>query len=89
MTAVPCKQVCGNPYNNDPQRGENSSKFAPLLVVETPSHRAAMERLLGMICIERIGMVRPAGCGATLLVNMRDIEPRKEDDGFDGAFLSP
>ena len=30
-----------------------------------------------------------AGCGATLLVNMRDIEPRKEDDGFDGAFLSP
>ena len=25
----------------------------------------------------------------TLLVNMRDIEPRKEDDGFDGAFLSP
>ena len=28
-------------------------------------------------------------CGATLLVNMRDIEPRKEDDGFDGAFLSP
>ena len=53
--------MCGNPYNNDPQRGENSSKFAPLLVVETPSHRAAMERLLGMICIERIGMVRPAG----------------------------
>ena len=29
------------------------------------------------------------GCGATLLVNLRDIEPRKEDDGFDGAFLSP
>ena len=28
-------------------------------------------------------------CGATLLVNMRDIEPRKEDDSFDGAFLSP
>ena len=28
-------------------------------------------------------------CGAILLVNMRDIEPRKEDDGFDGAFLSP
>ena len=28
-------------------------------------------------------------CGATLLVNMRDIEPRKEDYGFDGAFLSP
>ena len=28
-------------------------------------------------------------CGATLLVNMRDIEPRKEDDRFDGAFLSP
>ena len=27
-------------------------------------------------------------CSATLLVNMRDIEPRKEDDGFDGAFLS-
>ena len=27
--------------------------------------------------------------GATFLVNMRDIEPRKEDDGFDGAFLSP
>ena len=43
-----------------------------------------------MICIERIGMDRPSGlCGATLLVNMRDIEPRKEDDGFDGAFLSP
>ena len=30
-----------------------------------------------------------AKCVATLLVNMRDIEPRKEDDGFDGAFLSP
>ena len=29
------------------------------------------------------------GCVATFLVNMRDIEPRKEDDGFDGAFLSP
>ena len=28
-------------------------------------------------------------CGATFLVNMRDIEPRKEDDSFDGAFLSP
>ena len=28
-------------------------------------------------------------CGATLLMNIRDIEPRKEDDGFDGAFLSP
>ena len=28
-------------------------------------------------------------CGATLPVGMRDIEPRKEDDGFDGAFLSP
>ena len=28
-------------------------------------------------------------CVATLLVNMRDIEPRKEDDGFDGAVLSP
>ena len=28
-------------------------------------------------------------CGATLLVNMRDIEPRNEDDGFDCAFLSP
>ena len=28
-------------------------------------------------------------CDATLTVNMRDIEPRKEDDGFDGAFLSP
>ena len=33
--------------------------------------------------------VRLIECGATLLVNMRDIEPRKEDDGFDGAFLSP
>ena len=33
--------------------------------------------------------VRISKCGATLLVNMRDIEPRKEDDGFDGAFLSP
>ena len=28
-------------------------------------------------------------CGATLLVNMGNIEPRKEDDGFDCAFLSP
>ena len=28
-------------------------------------------------------------CVATFLVNMSDIEPRKEDDGFDGAFLSP
>ena len=33
--------------------------------------------------------VRFHRCGATLLVNMRDIEPRKEDDGFDCAFLSP
>ena len=32
---------------------------------------------------------RYRACDATLLVNMRDIEPRKEDDGFDGAFLSP
>ena len=32
---------------------------------------------------------RKFACGATFLVNMRDIEPRKEDDGFDGAFLSP
>ena len=24
-----------------------------------------------------------------IAVNMRDIEPRKEGDGFDGAFLSP
>ena len=36
------------------------------------------------------GYVQPlVFCGATFLVNMRDIEPRKEDDGFDGAFLSP
>ena len=35
------------------------------------------------------GTFWPDVCGATLLVNMRDIEPRKEDDGFDGAFLSP
>ena len=34
-------------------------------------------------------MFTELGCGATLLVNMRDIEPRKEDDSFDGAFLSP
>ena len=46
-------------YNNDPLRWEISFKFAPpSLVVETPSHRAAMERQPGMICIERIGLVR-------------------------------
>ena len=28
-------------------------------------------------------------CGATVLVNKRDIEALKEDDGFEGAFLSP
>ena len=28
-------------------------------------------------------------CGATVPVNMRDIEALKEDDGFEGAFLSP
>ena len=28
-------------------------------------------------------------CGTTVLVNMRDIEALKEDDGFEGAFLSP
>ena len=28
-------------------------------------------------------------CGATVLMNMRDIEALKEDDGFEGAFLSP
>ena len=28
-------------------------------------------------------------CNATVLVNMRDIEAPKEDDGFEGAFLSP
>ena len=37
----------------------------------------------------RITNVEALACGATLLVNMRDIEPRKEHDGFDGAFLSP
>ena len=31
------------------------------LVVETPSHRATMERQPGMICIGRIGLVRPCG----------------------------
>ena len=54
--------------NNDPLRRENSSKFTPPLVVDTPSHRVAMERQPGMICIERIGMVRPAGwsgCGSS------------------------
>ena len=30
-----------------------------------------------------------ADCNATVLVNMRDIEAPKEDDGFEGAFLSP
>ena len=39
-----------------------------------------------MICVSLLTLVV---CGATLLMNMRDIEPRKEDDGFDGAFLSP
>ena len=28
-------------------------------------------------------------CGATVLVKMRDIEALKEDDGFEGALLSP
>ena len=60
---------CGMSCNNDPLREEISSKFAPPpLVVETPSHRAAMERQPGMICIEKIGMVRPAswsGCGSS------------------------
>ena len=32
---------------------------------------------------------RGADCNATVLVNMRDIEAPKEDDGFEGAFLSP
>ena len=27
-------------------------------------------------------------CGATFLVNIHGTETRKEDDGFDGAFLS-
>ena len=40
-------------------------------------------------CYNRLAANEPGPCGATLLVNMRDIEPRKEDDGFDGAFLSP
>ena len=59
---------CGMSCNNDALRGEISSKLAPPLVVETPSHRAAMERQPGMICIERIGMFRPAGwfgCGSS------------------------
>ena len=54
--------------NNAPLRGRISSKFDPPLVVETPSHRAAIERPPRMICIERIGMVRPAGwssCGSS------------------------
>ena len=38
---------------------------------------------------QRVAAELGPGCGATFLVNMRDIEPRKEDDGFDGAFLSP
>ena len=33
--------------------------------------------------------IRAYACGATVLVNMRDIEALKEDDGFEGAFLSP
>ena len=49
----------------------------------------------GWICISKKARVAPpdrapdSTCGATLMVNMRDIEPRKEDDGYDGAFLSP
>ena len=42
-----------------------------------------------LISGEEFQEFRSTHCGATLLVNMRDIEPRKEDDGFDGAFLSP
>ena len=37
--------------NNDTLKGEISSKFDPSPVVETPSHRAAMERQPGMICV--------------------------------------
>ena len=35
------------------------SKFdPPFLIVETPFHQATMERQTGMICVEKIGMVR-------------------------------
>ena len=63
---------CGMSCNIDPLRGEISSKFNAPVVVETPSHRVAMERQPGMICLERIGMVRPegwSGCGLRLLSN--------------------
>ena len=43
-----------------PQRGELAIKLdPPSFVVETPFHRALVERQPVMICIERIGMVRP------------------------------
>ena len=56
-------------------RKTNLAKYRALLCVRPPEQASALE-------------AEPE-CGATLLVNMRDIEPRKEDDGFDGAFLSP
>ena len=67
-SGVTTDMSCGISCNNNPLRGEISSEFDPPLVVETPSHRAAMGRQSGMICIEKIGMVRPAGwsgCGSS------------------------
>ena len=64
---------------------QNTREFLDQLAssINTKESIAAQRR---MTCVSLLTLVV---CGATLLVNMRDIEPRKEDDGFDGAFLSP
>ena len=46
-------------------------------------------KVIPLGCVLDQSLVNRNVCGATFLVNMRDTEPRKEDDGFDGAFLSP
>ena len=60
----------------------NSSMFFGWFFLECPCRIAVpidrAERLEGFGCI----------CNATVLVKLRDIEAPKEDDGFEGAFLS-
>ena len=73
-------RVCGEQIELDIHR--------ILVCGSSPRVRGTVARPLGSRSCNRF-IPACAGCGATLLVNMRDIEPRKEDDGFDGASLSP
>ena len=71
----------------EPLRRSNVGRFPYVQKMGWPLLESTGEALVTRHCNQK--QSQPCKCGATLLVNMRDIEPRKEDDGFDGAFLSP